>query len=416
MRKLIPFALLSLLATLATAQHPLCDGGTRFYAPQFAVDTTFDVQYGRNARYNGDSINLRIDIYSPVGDAATNRPVVLLAHGGTFLSGSKSSVEVTPLCHALAARGYVAVSLQYRLDDLFNFIAQGNPAPVKALIRAVQDMKAAVRFLRRSVAENGNPYGIDTNLIVVGGSSAGAFTALHSAYINNYTEFSQFSAISNHQAVWDDLGGLEGASGNPGYGSQVQGVVNLCGGLGLATWVEDNDVPLISMHGTADGTVPYAHGTFGMGTISIALDGSYVIDSVAHTRTNTFSRLYTWYGADHTPYVASQAYRDTTIRFVVDNLYEIVCQTAAPVGRREAAAAAWASAAYPNPVHAGTPLRVALEGTGTAHLLDLNGRVVATASASAGQVELPTQGLAPGVYALRLLSAGRTHTQRVVVQ
>ena len=57
-----------------------------------------------------------------------------------------------------------------------------------------------------------NTYDIDTNRIYIGGSSAGAITALHVAYLDDVCEISGYL----NQTVINQLGGLEGASGNPG--------------------------------------------------------------------------------------------------------------------------------------------------------------------------------------------------------
>ena len=64
--------------------------------------------------------------------------------------------------------GYVAVSISYRLgiDDFFSL-----EESTEAVVRGVQDGKTAVRYLRRSHAELGNPYGIDPSRIVMGGTS-----------------------------------------------------------------------------------------------------------------------------------------------------------------------------------------------------------------------------------------------------
>ena len=64
-----------------------------------------------------------MDIYTPDGDEATDRRVVVLLHTGTFLpaivngqaTGDKSDNTLVELCTRLAKKGYVAVSANYRL-------------------------------------------------------------------------------------------------------------------------------------------------------------------------------------------------------------------------------------------------------------------------------------------------------------
>jgi predicted esterase len=59
---------------------------------------------------------------------------------------------------------------------------------------------------------------IDPNRIVMGGFSAGAFTTLHAAYNSDLAS--------------------EGESGNPGYPSNVQGVVAMAGMLKFGGYCE----------------------------------------------------------------------------------------------------------------------------------------------------------------------------------
>ena len=70
---------------------------------------------------------------------------------------------------------------------------------------AVEDFRAAVRFVRSKAGE----YHFDTDRIIASGSSAGASTALFLAYVKE----AQY----------------EGDSGNPGFSSQVNGVISLAG-------------------------------------------------------------------------------------------------------------------------------------------------------------------------------------------
>ena len=88
--------------------------------------------------------------------------------------------------------------------------------------------------------------------------------------------------------------------------------------------------------------------------------------------------------------------------------------------------AGYAVAVWPNPVAAGNPLRVQLSGVGSTGpaviaLYNALGQRVRTQSLmlSTGrpsQADVPTQGLATGVYTLRLTGAGLSVTRRVVVE
>ena len=56
-----------------------------------------------------------MDIYTPVGDNYTNRPLLIFAHGGSFIGGSKTNPTMVDLCETFAKRGYVTASINYRL-------------------------------------------------------------------------------------------------------------------------------------------------------------------------------------------------------------------------------------------------------------------------------------------------------------
>ena len=249
-----------------------CDGQRYRYRIFEEVEVTSDVLYGSNIGASGVNEELFMDVYRPAGDTHTSRPVVVLAHGGFFLAGSKEGTDVVPLCEDLARMGYVAVSISYRLgiDDLFSL----EVSLLEAVMRGVQDAKGAIRHLRKSHAEEGNPWGIDPSRVVLGGSSAGAFIALHTAYIDDLDEVPD--AIDLTQPGLQ--GGLEGLSGSPGYSSEVLSIVNLCGAMGDAGWMEVGDAPVVSVHGTADETVPFGTGFVQLLGLPVSqVDGSWPV-------------------------------------------------------------------------------------------------------------------------------------------
>lgn len=275
-----------------------------------------DITYGQNIPFGSTTPQiLKMDIYQPSGDSVTQRPLIIWVHGGSFIGGTKADPDVVAFCQKFSKRGYVTASINYRL--FYYPLNDANQAK-KAVMRAVQDLKAAIRFFRKD-AFSTNTYQIDTNNIFIGGSSAGALTALHLAYLDTDAEFAA-------EIDTTGLGGLEGTSGNPGYLSTAHAVVNLCGALGNANYLVPGDEPLLSMHGTVDGTVPYATAPIPQ-VPSLTVDGSYSINLVADNIGIT-NKIYTWFGADHVPYVSGgtattqAAYMDTTVRFISNFLYE----------------------------------------------------------------------------------------------
>src|SRR6185295_15923294 len=93
--------------------HAQCTGG-RYTSPIFSADSvTSNIQYGSNITYTGGTQNLQLDIYQPSGDTASIRPLIIIAHGGSFLFGTKTGTDVVPLCHDFAKMGYVVASINY---------------------------------------------------------------------------------------------------------------------------------------------------------------------------------------------------------------------------------------------------------------------------------------------------------------
>ncbi|MEL6475421.1 MAG: carboxylesterase family protein, partial [Pseudomonadota bacterium] len=119
-----------------------------------------------------DGQALQLTIYSPEGDAATDRPVMIAASGGGFLEQDRASVE--PIAQEFARRGYVGVAMDYRV--LGQAPLDADELAI-AGVMATQDMFAAVRFLRAE-AEGTNPRGIRPDAIFVSGESAGGVMAM----------------------------------------------------------------------------------------------------------------------------------------------------------------------------------------------------------------------------------------------
>jgi pectinesterase len=159
------------------------DGKTQI--PQSTLDrlhAKLDLTY---ARY-GDR-TLEMDVYRPKGTWG-ELPAIVCIHGGGWAKGNRTSHA--KIAQALANRGYVAATISYRLSG---------EAPFPA---AIQDCKAAVRFLRANAKE----FGIDSDKIgAIGLSAGGHLTAL----------------LATSHGVDE----LEGKGGNPVHSSRIQAAV-----------------------------------------------------------------------------------------------------------------------------------------------------------------------------------------------
>ncbi len=87
--------------------------------------------------------------------------------------------------------------------------------------------------------------------------------------------------------------------------------------------MKTGDVPLCSLHGTADATVLYGQGKANPGFQTLYLDGSRMLYAGTQI-SNVPHKFYTWYGAGHVPYGSNAAYMDSTISFVRDFLLPYV--------------------------------------------------------------------------------------------
>lgn len=224
--------------TLSAAQQ-------RYYDNVFPGATvTRNVTYGAAPDYQGAMSTLLLDVYQPEGDVETRRPMVMLIHGGGFTGGGKAGENFQTWGTDLARRGFVAVSIEYRLGTTSKVDAK---PMYEAAYRAQQDVRAAVRFMKANAAQ----YGVDTARCYLVGTSAGGFAALHAAVLDQ----DEVSAL-----VDAGLGNVEGTTGTPGVSSRVHGVVSCWGAVPDTAHIDAGDPPMAAVHGTDDKTVPYACG------------------------------------------------------------------------------------------------------------------------------------------------------------
>jgi acetyl esterase/lipase len=230
-------------AAPTTSVEPPADAGDAVaLEPLFEVDVQAGIVYGTGATADGE-IDLLLDAYLPVGDAPEpGWPAAVLIHGGGFRSGSRDDVNIAAWARELARRGIVTVSIDYRLledrpvvtggaiDGYFlGLLEERNPfLDSMATVRgaAMEDALNAAAWLVEQ--------GTDPDRIVIGGSSAGAITAVHAAYLP------------------DNLG-IDAVA--------FAGVLDLWGGfssslVGSQPDIDPGDPPIWIVHGTSDWVVP----------------------------------------------------------------------------------------------------------------------------------------------------------------
>ncbi|MCI1190148.1 alpha/beta hydrolase fold domain-containing protein [Hymenobacter sp. DH14] len=390
--------LLLMLGAGPAARAQIDTTGGRYYRPIFSsAAVTPDVDYGAATNYDGTAAALKMDIYQPVGDVVARRPVIIFAHQGGFLAGTRKDAYMVNICTRMARLGYVAASIEYRLG----FPITGFPPPAadtvgvaQAAVRGMQDLRAAVRFFRKDAATT-NTYRVNPSYIAVGGSSAGAFMALEVGYLDKASEVPAYVGLAA-------LGGIEGNSGNPGYSSAVLAVLNLSGATENPSLIEAGNAPLLSVHGTADNTVPYFQGRVGS-----LLPPKYVYGSgrlnpraTAVGVRNTLVRLSR---AGHIPFEGNTAYADTTFRAIRDFLRPSLGQAGTVLAARAGSGQPVALAqAYPNP--AADQLRLQLPEAwplpAQVELRDATGRLVRSFSSISRELLVSRGSLPAGLYLL----------------
>ncbi|PWH86847.1 T9SS type A sorting domain-containing protein [Brumimicrobium oceani] len=419
------------IAALFSVQAQDCTNG-RYENEIFTnFDLTADIQYGANLNFDGTNQDLFLDIYRPTGDTDNSRPLIIFIHGGSFVLGSKTGIDVVPLAEMYAKKGYVTSSISYRLGmkDLFTASGPGESGSSEAVMRATQDARAAVRFFKKSVAVDNNPYGIDTTNIFLVGSSAGGFVALHLSYLDQTSEIPSYINMTDPSLS----GGLEGNSGNPGYTSDVKAVVSLAGALGDTSCMNNNTTPVLSLHGDTDDTVP-----FGTDMISVAIFDLLVVDGseTVHKKAESLGIKNCFkaeYGAGHVPHQTSSAYLDTTEQYITQFLLSEVCgepeycicnTPADPIPCHPLNGPAGIEIEqmeelllmYPNPAQ--NEIAVSLEGfiIKNITLLDINGRKVLKQQVNESFANINISSLNLGVYFIKIETEKGMLTKKLIVE
>lgn len=345
LKKLILLFLLGAVLSLASvAQNSGCDGD-RFLHPVFdSVIVVSDVIYGNNITIKGEYIDLKMDIYEPFMDTLSLRPVVFIVHGGGFTSGSKSGFRNMKLSKNYARRGYIAVSIDYRLYDLDH--APDSFLLKDAIVRGMSDLKAAMRYM---IEDNsvGNAYKVDTNNFFLYGVSSGAIIANTAAYLDELNE-----ADEQLKELIIQHGGMPGNSNpNVQYDPEIKAVINSSGGLFNYYWMDEDDPSLLSIHCALDPVMPYLKDWLViMSQPVIEAYGSYYMDMRAEA-TGIDHELIIVPGEMHLQYYYDSLYYDSLMNTSSAMFQDIICSDSGggisvAIGEPEELSS---SSIYPNP-------------------------------------------------------------------
>lgn len=242
-----------LLQSMTARSQDYCINGRfdNFYFDSLQVETLSDIPYGAAVAFDGSLVTLDLDVYEPIPaiDPLAKRPLIIFFHGGGFDGGDKTSEGASYYGEKLAEKGFVFASANYRIgwDNLGS--CEGDTTSLQlAIYRAIQDGKAAIRFMKAHASE----YGIDTNYIFLMGNSAGTALSLNAAYAGqeNFDD-----------PIYSSLGSLD-SSTNALYNHTVtcQGISVEAAGIENVSVLDNADIPVEFFHGTCDSTVPYDTG------------------------------------------------------------------------------------------------------------------------------------------------------------
>ncbi|HEX4491263.1 MAG TPA: alpha/beta hydrolase [Acidimicrobiia bacterium] len=166
---------------------------TQQYDPS-TVRQFLGIQYTTAVDYTGTTIPLLLDVYTPPVGAPSPRATVVLIHGGAFVGGSRTDEAGDG--KQWAARGYDAVSIDYRLDQSL-YQDSSPPKELAAASNATEDAEQAVRWMKANAAT----YGVDVTRIAAVGNSAGGAVALGMSVSPDFRPPTQYASYSSKIAA-----------------------------------------------------------------------------------------------------------------------------------------------------------------------------------------------------------------------
>lgn len=174
---------------------------------------------------------LQLDVYRSVKNWNPKAPLLVLLHGGGFASGNRDGGQESKFCKEMADLGYPVASMSYHLtrkNDPFDCDC-ASQKKMASFISASEDLSDALIFLQQ---KDDLPF--DRDSIVLLGSSAGAETILHFAYMGNDYRFKHIKPV------------------------KISALISFSGAISNASYIsKTNVVPTLMIHGKKDLLVPF---------------------------------------------------------------------------------------------------------------------------------------------------------------
>lgn len=282
------------------------------------VVVTDTIGYGENTTVilapNFIKRPLFYNFYEPEGDTEELRPLIVLFHTGNFLprlingqiSGSLEDQYIVNLSERLARMGYCVAIVDYRKgwNPISDIQEVRTNTLINAAYRGVQDSRTAARYFRLTAAAFGNPHRIDPNKIVAWGAGTGGYISLATASLDEYNDvvLPKFIGSNGLPMVLEQINGdinAEAVGVIPGttdtlcypnfaglgLNSDFQLSVNMGGAMGDSSWLDADDIPMISFHVPSDPSAPYTEGILIVpttGDLVVEVQGSYAVQEKAN--------------------------------------------------------------------------------------------------------------------------------------
>lgn len=203
---------------------------------------------------NTNSVELHLDVYSPINPVYKSSPVLMYVHGGCWAYGDKSIPDaLTPILNSFREEGYTIISIEYELmNDTENFNKQ------------ICDVKDAVRWIYK----NKDFYNLNTDEIGIIGVSSGAHISMLAAY-SDENSFKDDTSLINYPSKVKylidcfgptDLSLLNTSDLNPDLSnifSSVEDVNKTEKKYNPINYVNKNIPYTLIIHGKYDELVPY---------------------------------------------------------------------------------------------------------------------------------------------------------------
>ena len=219
---------------------------------------------------------LTLDLFSPIRSPGgppvpALKPAIVLIHGGSYINGASYSDNMPHSAAWYASRGWVAVSINYRVRGQSGLIPAGFPSgigysprwpthtvngtrlkfpflpSISMMYPAIRDSKAAIRWVRAHAPT----LGVDPSVIVSYGSSAGGCSAI-SLGANLEQDFKNDVGLDADPTL---------SSTYPSMSSSVAAVISHWGAMHGIEALEQHDnssrvtasfAPTLAFHGASD--------------------------------------------------------------------------------------------------------------------------------------------------------------------